>query len=481
MIVAQAIRANPGYHRGGHVASQDGSRSTDILREEKAGIGHQNVGCTVPDLSDEVSVHTGEEERDPTVADVPGRLRSDELALLLKITNNFNAGWELSEILDTMYDEFQRLLPYDRMEYAVLEEGGHVLVAEWVRAGYGRSAVPTGSSYRRSDPIRDDARYQVPFLDNDLPTGAVDRPPDHPVSMLAAEGIKASLNCPLVVGGEIRGYLFFNSRQTDAYSSHHLDLIQLIAGQLASLLEQTRLNEQLRARNQELRDLERSRLEFIATISHELRTPLTAVVGFSEELRDSVAEFSADDISQFASVIAAQSSEVSGIVEDLLVMSRAESGHLSVTPTPVNVAAEVRRVGEFVTAERPDQVTKYRLVDAIALADPMRVRQITRNLLSNAGRYGGPTVRVTLRIESGYVVLVVCDDGPGIPAADQEAIFQAYGRSEAAARRPGSIGLGLTVSRYLAEAMGGSLEYRRAECGSHFELRLPAYLTGGRQ
>lgn len=420
----------------------------------------------------------GANEQSETGAGGVAPARSTELALLLQITNGFNAGWEVSELLDRMYEDFHQLLPYDRMEYSVLQDRGHVLLAEWVRAGYGRSLVPSGYAYRRAGRAPGDARYEVPFLDNDLPTGAVDRPPDHPVSLLAAEGIRASLNCPLIVGKEIRGYLFFNSRQRDAYTSHHLELIQLIAGQLASMLEQSRLNEQLRSRNEDLRNLERSRLEFIATISHELRTPLTAVVGFSEELRDSIGEFSREDISQFVSVIAAQSAEVAGIVEDLLVMSRAESGHLTVTPTPVNVTAEVRRVGAFIPRERTDQVINYQLADAIALADPLRLRQIARNLLSNASRYGGSTVEVALFAEGGYVVFAVCDDGPGIPVEDQKEIFRAYGRSESAARRPGSIGLGLTVSRYLAEAMGGSLEYEHAGGGSRFVLRLPAYVTG---
>jgi len=159
-------------------------------------------------------------------------------------------------------------------------------------------------------------------------------------------------------------------------------------------------------------------------------------------------------------------------------MSRAESGHLTVTPTPVNVTAEVRRVGAFIPRERTDQVINYQLADAIALADPLRLRQIARNLLSNASRYGGSTVEVALFAEGGYVVFAVCDDGPGIPVEDQKEIFRAYGRSESAARRPGSIGLGLTVSRYLAEAMGGSLEYEHAGGGSRFVLRLPAYVTG---
>lgn len=404
--------------------------------------------------------------------------RSDELALLLKITNGLSAGWEVSDILDAMFDEFQQILPYDRMEYAVLDEGGLTLTTSWAKARYGVTSVPAGFAYRRSEPVAGSSRYQVAFLDNDLKSYASHSPDDHPVSRLVAEGINSSLNCPLVVGDEVRGYLFFNSKHRDSYTPHHSSLIQLVAGQLASILEQSRLNDQLKARNQELRAMEMSRLEFIASISHELRTPLTAVVGFASELQDRADEFTRDEISQFVAVIAAQGREVAGLVEDLLVITRAEAGHLSVTPAPVNVAGEVRRVKDALPQERPDQETMLDLADVVAWADPLRVRQIIRNLLTNSGRYGGSTARVLVQAVDDQVMLVVADDGPGIPESDREAVFAAYGRCETSIVQPGSIGLGLTVSRCLAEAMGGSLTYDRLEGESRFTLQLPAYRPG---
>lgn len=398
----------------------------------------------------------------------------DELALLLRITNELNSSWQLHEILDKLYDDLQAVVPYERMEYAVVDDRGYDLTTIWVRASYDSTCVPPGFAYHRSKPI-DRARFSTAFIDNDLSEYARGCAPDHPVRLLIGEGMHSSLNCPLIVGNDVKGCLFFNNREPGSYTENHLKLIQPIAGHLASVVEQSRLNEQLRVQNDALRALERSRLEFIASISHELRTPLTGVVGFASELRDRLDDFSREEIGQFATLIAGQGSEVSGIVEDLLVITRAEAGHLEVYPEHVDVKKEVGSVLETFHTERTDQEITPNLDDADALADPLRVRQIIRNLLTNAARYGGPNTSVAVAASEGGVLVTVADDGRGIPAEDRETVFQAYGKSHVARHRTGSIGLGLTVSRYLAEAMGGTLTYQHEDGSSRFVLRLPSF------
>lgn len=401
-------------------------------------------------------------------------MKSDELALLLKITNRLNSAWKLEDILDGLFDDLRRVIPYDRMEYAVLEDDGYLLTTTWVRTKYGPSALHSGYAYRRSEPI-DQSRFKVAFIDDDLTAYAQICPPDHPVSLLCSEGIKSSLNCPLVVADEVKGCLFFNSLETGIQTEHHLELIQLVAGHLAAMLEQSRLNDQLKAQNQALRELEQSRLEFVASISHELRTPLTSVVGFASELRDRVDEFTKEEISQFSELLAAESAEVAGLVEDLLVVTRAEAGHLDVARASVDVGGEVGAIRDSVSTDQTNQRFIFELGEGEALADPMRTRQIARNLISNAVRYGGSEVRVTVGTEGNAVLLTVSDDGPGVPEDEKESIFQAFSRASGFEGRPGSIGLGLTVSRYLADAMQGSLTYRRLDGISRFCLALPRY------
>ncbi len=393
--------------------------------------------------------------------------------MLLRITDAFSTGWKVSEILDSLYDELQAILPFDRMEYATVDETGFVLTTEWFRATYASELIPLGYRYKRSAHVASDPRYKITALNNDMPAYARNRPWDHPVSLLVTEGMKSSLSCPLIVDDEVDGFLFFNTIRYHGYTEHHVTLIQLIAGHIASVLARARLHDELATRNERLQELERSRLEFIASISHELRTPLTAVVGFASELQDKIGQFTPDELSQFAGVIAAQSTEVAGIVEDLLVITRAEAGHLTVSASIVDVAAELADLSVTLPEERPTQKVTTDLQPASVWADPLRLRQIVRNLLSNAARYGGDDVAVTAEACNGEVVVRVTDDGPGIPEEDRDMVFQAYGRSNLSEGKPGSIGLGLTVSRYLAEAMGGRLEYERTDGASCFTLTLP--------
>ena len=225
--------------------------------------------------------------------------------------------------------------------------------------------------------------------------------------------------------------------------------------------------------NDRLRQLVRSKDEFVATVSHELRTPLTAVVGFAHELRDGLSRLSEEEVETFAGLIGDQAVEVSDLVEDLLVVSRMELDEVTVVRDAIDLWEQVdavlaaRRLGSQVVTERDG-------AEAKAFADPIRVRQIFRNLLTNADRHGGEhvTVRVVRRAET--VSLYVIDDGEGVPEGDRSKIFEPYYRAHRAQGTTESVGLGLTVSRQLAHLMDGELSYTYHQGHSFFELRLPA-------
>ena len=222
-----------------------------------------------------------------------------------------------------------------------------------------------------------------------------------------------------------------------------------------------------------LENLVRSKDELIASVSHELRTPLTVVHGLAQELDMSWMSFSVPEQKEFISMIAQQSAEVAHIVEDLLVAARADIGKLPIHPTTVDLRSEV----DAALASVPDLKVELRLVgDAapIAFADPSRVRQIVRNLLANASRYGGPEVHARLGCAGDRAWVEVRDNGAGIPAQEVAKVFEPYERAHNAEGQPMSVGLGLTVSRKLAEMMGGVLDYRYQDNCATFRLELPA-------
>ncbi len=115
----------------------------------------------------------------------------------------------------------------------------------------------------------------------------------------------------------------------------------------------------------------------------------------------------------------------------------------------------------------------YQSEETQGWADPVRLRQILRNLLINAARYGGDRIEVNVRQTGDVASMAIIDDGPGIPEGDRERIFDAYQTSHLTPGRPGSLGLGLTVSRQLARLMGGNLTYHY-DNRSVFELTIPA-------
>lgn len=227
-----------------------------------------------------------------------------------------------------------------------------------------------------------------------------------------------------------------------------------------------------RSEERRMEDLIAAKNEFLAAISHEIRTPLTAIVGFSQVLEDDKVMSDADRMLMVRSIVE-QAQEMSDLVNDLLLAARTESGHVKVDVEEIDVIAQVNQTlaaGGTFTANVDFQ---WPGATVTAIADPARVRQILRNLLTNAERYGGPTVIVGIRARPEWVEIDVVDDGPGLPEEQWESIFELYHRAHSDDSRPESMGIGLAISRQLAELMDGSLHYSRENGSSVFRLRLP--------
>jgi len=238
---------------------------------------------------------------------------------------------------------------------------------------------------------------------------------------------------------------------------------------IMQMVDVTALKEAQRGLEQALR----AKDEFVAAVSHELRTPLTAVIGFGSLLRAQPSPLSAEERQEAIEVLTAQADEVARIVEDLLVVARSDTANMQVASAAVDLRAEAARVLEgWMTAD----VARVVLENGTehAYADPNRVRQILRNLVLNALRYGGEHVRIGTHRASGAVAITVADDGPGIPDEARERVFEAYQQAHRAPGLTASIGIGLTVSRRLARLMGGDLTYRYENGKAVFELALPA-------
>jgi signal transduction histidine kinase len=163
---------------------------------------------------------------------------------------------------------------------------------------------------------------------------------------------------------------------------------------------------------------------------------------------------------------------MAAIIDDLLVAARSSFDTIVLDPRSIELAEETRKVADSISV-RVSTPVEYDLTPVVAVADPARVRQIVRNLITNADRYGGEMIRVCSRAEQGEVIVEVRDSGPPIPAEMRRRIFEPYVSSGSEATQPAAIGLGLAISHTLAEVMGGSITYLHDGDWSIFELRLP--------
>lgn len=280
------------------------------------------------------------------------------------------------------------------------------------------------------------------------------------------------------------GVLFAANRlgDVDGFGPHHVELLETLASMLTVVLEKERLEDSLftiTALKEDLEEAVRSKDQFIASISHELRTPLTAVVGLSEELAGNMDLYEDHDLDEFLQLIAQQSTELSYIVEDLLVAARADANEIPLHPESLDLVTTVRQVIESqqLAGGRDIRLLAGSAGCIDANADPLRVRQIVRNLLTNAVRYGGADIAVEVGTVENRPVVVVSDDGPGVATGEEQVIFEAYRRASGGRQAPESIGLGLAVSRQLARSMEGELRYRRTRGRTEFVLELPAHLS----
>jgi two-component system sensor histidine kinase MtrB len=244
----------------------------------------------------------------------------------------------------------------------------------------------------------------------------------------------------------------------------HLDLSHVIVA-LADITERM-------TAEQRLRELVRSKDELIASVSHEIRTPLTAVLGFAQLLHDEAEALSEEERRELLESLVTQSTDVANIVEDLLVAAKADIGALNVVRLPVDLGAQAAQVLEGWSQTIVDRIG-VEGGPVRCLADPARVRQVIRNLVGNALRYGGPHISVRVETRGALAVVSVVDDGPGIPPEDTERVFEKYQRGSQAPGLTAALGLGLGLSRHLARLMDGDLTYLREGGETVFELTLP--------
>lgn len=222
----------------------------------------------------------------------------------------------------------------------------------------------------------------------------------------------------------------------------------------------------------ERKRLDAAKSEFIARAAHELRTPLAVLAGLGETLGERYADLSEERIAQGMAALARQGQRARALISNLLDLSQLELGKLSFHSHPVPLGAVVTQALEGMDSSAPE-IESTIDPDLKVVADPARLEQILVNLFTNVVKYGGGRAAVTATADDGRVQMRVSDQGEGVPEDVQPRLFEPFARGSNTSEAEGS-GLGLPISRGLAESMGGDLSYEGGSGGAVFVLDLPA-------
>jgi signal transduction histidine kinase len=288
---------------------------------------------------------------------------------------------------------------------------------------------------------------------------------------------------PLLREGFTIGVLLLQRSAVQPFTDKQIDLATTFADQASIAIENVRLFDEIQDKNRQLQLASEHKSQFLASMSHELRTPLNAIIGLTEMMVTNAARFGTEKALEPLRRVNAAGTHLLSLINEILDLSKIEAGKLELNPEPVNLS---RLIDEVIgTAGQLAEKNKNRLVIeaqenlGALTVDPLRLKQILLNLLSNACKFtkeGEVALRVR-KVADGrdWIEFAVADSGIGMTAEQQAKLFQDFTQADSlTARRYGGTGLGLAISRKLARMMGGDVTVASEPGkGSVFTVRLP--------
>jgi GAF domain-containing protein len=297
-------------------------------------------------------------------------------------------------------------------------------------------------------------------------------------------GFRTIVAVPMLREGTSIGVLALTRVAMRPFTEKQIELASTFADQAAIAIENVRLFEEIQDKNRQLQRASENKSQFVSSMSHELRTPLNAIIGLTEMMVTNAARFGTEKAMEPLQRVNRAGTHLLGLINQVLDLSKIEAGKLELNPQTVQLAPLVDEV--IGTARQLADENKNRLVveaqenlDTIT-ADPMRLRQILLNLLSNACKFTkqGEVKLRARRVRNGrdWIEMAVADDGIGMTPEQQAKLFEEFTQADAStAQRFGGTGLGLAITRKLARMMGGDVTVSSEPGkGSVFTVRLPA-------
>lgn len=389
----------------------------------------------------------------------------------------------LEERIAFLLDRMVDLVGADGGVVLLLDESGDELIPRaWV--GHHAASAAERSYCLGEGLVGIVARDQSPAVIHDIQQ---DPSPAH--ADLRSRGARSVAALPLKAGDRLLGIVqvrFGDPRDLDSPDVHRLTAI---ADHIAALAETARLYEESQARtaeleraNEELRQLDRLKGDFLSMISHELRTPLTAIIGYNDLLLRQVHGSLNERQQLYGAAVKKAAYRLLALINDLLDVTRLECGQIELKTAPVRLEEVFARATDEVQPAAEQAALELRLDIPLVLppvmADLERLHQVLINLLDNAIKFTRPGGTITVRAERTDDAVRICaiDTGVGVPKEQLERIWDRFHQADSSAGRHfGGTGLGLAIVRQLVEMQGGTVEARSAGpgTGSSFGFTLP--------
>jgi signal transduction histidine kinase/CheY-like chemotaxis protein len=405
-----------------------------------------------------------------------------ELRALGEVTQAVNSTLDHATVLSTIVAKAVELSGTEAGSIYVVDpitQGLHLrashgmseeLIAELNRQGVDLSEKTIADAAAQRAPV------QTPDLKNAAPSPVLD--------ILLRAGFRAVLIVPLLGPESLIGMLVVRRKAPGEFPQHTVDLLQTFAAQSVLAIQNANLFAEVEEKSRQLEMASQHKSQFVASMSHELRTPLNAIIGLTEMMVNNAVRFGTEKAAEPLRRVHRAGTHLLGLINQVLDLSKIEAGKLELSPETVNLVPLLEDV--IGTARQLAEQNKNRLVVespenlGTLTVDPMRLRQILLNLLSNACKFtkqGEVKLRVKKVVDGrSWIEISVADTGIGLTPEQQAKLFEEFTQADSStARQYGGTGLGLAITRKLARMMGGDVTVTsESGKGSVFTVRLPA-------